>query len=110
MDTHLYILLTLYIVAGFSCQYLAGKFFPGIQTDILLSTRSVCLCDDDNDLEMALACQHAYIPDVSSTSMSEMISKHSDHFTKTCSDGQEGTVASSEMALSLVLDRLTATT
>jgi hypothetical protein len=29
----------------------------------------VCLCDDDNDLEMALACRRAYLPSVSSDSI-----------------------------------------
>jgi hypothetical protein len=74
---------------------------------MLLSTHTVCLCDDDNDLEMALACQHAYIPEVSSTSMAEVISAHPDHFTQTCGvgEGHEG-AAATETALSLVLDRL----
>jgi hypothetical protein len=86
---------------------LAEKFCPEIDKRKLLSTHAVCLCDDDNDLEMAMACEHAYVPEVSSSSMVEVIRSHPDHFTQTCGDGegQQGTVAS-ETALSLVLGRL----
>lgn len=38
---------------------------------LLLSQRSICLCDDDNDLEMALACWKAYLPSVTSVSMAQ---------------------------------------
>ena len=48
-----------------------------------LSNHAVCMCDDDNDLEMALACQHAYLPDIASESMRETIAKFPDHFTTT---------------------------
>lgn len=54
-----------------------------------------------------MACEHAYVPEVSSSSMVEVIRSHPDHFTQTCGDGEghQGTVAS-ETALSLVLGRL----
>jgi hypothetical protein len=86
---------------------LAEKFCPEIDKGKLLSTHAVCLCDDDNDLEMAMACEHAYVPEVSSSSMLEVIRLHPDHFTQTCGEGEghQGTVAS-ETALSLVLGRL----
>lgn len=48
-----------------------------------VAKHAVCMCDDDNDLEMALACQHAYLPDIASDSMSETIAKFPDHFTTT---------------------------
>jgi len=50
-----------------------------------LSNHAVCLCDDDNDLEMALACGHAYLPDVSSESMRQTVESFPDHFTMTFS-------------------------
>ncbi|KAL7439221.1 hypothetical protein ACHAXH_004366 [Discostella pseudostelligera] len=35
----------------------------------ILKTHAYCLCDDDNDIEMALACRAAYLPSVTSESM-----------------------------------------
>ena len=66
------------------------------------------MCDDDNDLEMALACQHAFIPGVSSDSMAGVIANHPDHFSKTGEghhDNVEGTIAT-EKALALILERI----
>ena len=75
----------------------------------MLSKHAVCACDDDNDLEMALACHHAYIPGVSSTSMAVIIQNNPGHFTQTgghgASDMSEGTAAT-EKALSLLLERI----
>lgn len=92
-----------------SCLYVASKFFPeskGGPTK-LLKHHSVCLCDDDNDLEMAIACGHAYIPEISSSSMKDIIDRHPDHFTQTGGEGTElsGTAAA-EAALLLVLEHL----
>ena len=90
-----------------SCLYLASKFFPercggynnrhnnseeddvtatttvptAAALELFLSKHSICLCDDDNDLEMALACQHAYLPDISSQSMMDITQKYPKHFT-----------------------------
>jgi hypothetical protein len=69
----------------------------------------VCLCDDDNDLEMARACRHAYVPEVSSASMEAIIERHPEHFTVT--RGMVGGVDvsstdSTEAALSMVLELL----
>ena len=99
-----------------SCQYLAEKFCPPdivrsktstTSDKSLLGTHTVCICDDDNDLEMALACQHAYIPDISSDSMAKTIAANPNHFTITFDHDSnvEGPKAS-EMALSLVLSRI----
>ena len=76
------------------------------------------MCDDDNDLEMALGCQHAYLPDIASDSMRETIAKFPDHFTTTfrnekSSDKYEEDVNSdivqetdaSDLALSLIWAR-----
>jgi len=54
-----------------------------------LSKKAVCLCDDDNDLEMALACHHAYLPSVASESMEETINEFPDHFSKTFRDNND---------------------
>ena len=94
-------------------MYLASKFFPnecqptvqeiGDEDDVptdeananssagedFLSNHAVCMCDDDNDLEMALACQHAYLPDVASQSMIDTIEEFPDHFTKTFRENEE---------------------
>ena len=98
---------------SWSCQYVASKLLMNEGTDTtvspadLLSNHCVCLCDDDNDLEMALACNHAYIPAVSSTSMEEVISSNPMHFSQTGGNNHNDfpTVAT-EKALALVLQRL----
>ena len=41
-----------------------------------LSENCVFLCDDDNDIEMALSCRFAFLPDVSSESMHKLIGKN----------------------------------
>jgi hypothetical protein len=77
-------------------------------SDDLLSNHCVCVCDDDNDLEMALACHHAYIPAISSTSMEEVIASNPVHFSQTGGKnhgGLEATVAT-EKALAMVLQRI----
>jgi hypothetical protein len=88
-----------------SCQYLAEELGqPG--TDMSLS--AICLCDDDNDIAMALACSHAYIPALSSKSMEETIQQYPNKFTKTFEPGLEPTSAT-ESALQLIYERVTKT-
>jgi hypothetical protein len=65
------------------------------------------MCDDDNDLEMALACLHAYVPSISSTSLAATIQSSPGKFTATCKDAVQGTHAT-EMALDLILERIAA--
>jgi hypothetical protein len=93
-----------------SCLYLAAKFFPCDDTkeaEHLLKDHAVCLCDDDNDLEMALTCGHAYIPEVSSSSMKQIMDIYPEHFTQTGGEGVElNGPDSSEAALLLVLKKL----
>jgi hypothetical protein len=91
-----------------SCIYLAAKFYPEHKnTDKLLSTHALCLCDDDNDLEMAIACRHAYIPEVSSSSMAKVIEANQGHFTQTgWSAGKDAGTAASEAALALILEKV----
>lgn len=93
----------------FSCQYLAEKFYPDEEKSVLLSEKALCICDDDNDIEMAMACKHAFIPSISSKSMADLIRQHPNHFTVTLEDSEsegDGTKAS-ETALDLILDRIT---
>lgn len=73
-----------------------GSADVSFSADDFLSKHAVCMCDDDNDLEMALACQHAYLPDIASESMRETIEKFPDHFTITFSDTTMATTASEE--------------
>ena len=72
-----------------------------------LSQHAVCVCDDDNDLEMALACKHAFVPGISSESMAQVLMTNSDQITVTggIGDLDEGTGAT-ERALDQVLKSL----
>ena len=83
-----------------SCAYLAQRF---TKSNNALSKHAICLCDNDNDLEMALACQHAFVPGMSSKSMADVIRVHPDQLTLT--DDLEGTHAT-EKALELTLERI----
>jgi len=124
-----------------SCLYLASEFFAdeidndftfvdaekdtdddntdtiSTPTEDFLSNHAVCMCDDDNDLEMALACQHAYLPDIASESMRQTVAEFPTHFS-TCFREKEGdddgAVAvvgtdASDVALSIIWERLSAT-
>ena len=88
-----------------SCQYLAEKYCPNADDETVLRNHAVCLCDDDNDVEMAIACRHAYIPAITSDNMATTIAKDPDHFSLTDRAKTHGT-ASSEAALSLILAKL----
>lgn len=41
-----------------------------------LEDNSIFLCDDDNDLELAMSCRLAFVPFATSKGMSDLISKH----------------------------------
>lgn len=94
---------------NYSCEYLASKFLDASASPSdLLSRHCVCFCDDDNDLEMASACQHAYLPGISSESMARVVTSNPDHYSQTGGshhEGIEGTKAT-EKALLLALDRM----
>jgi 3-deoxy-D-manno-octulosonate 8-phosphate phosphatase KdsC-like HAD superfamily phosphatase len=88
---------------------LAAKFFPDKKggADKMMKEHTVCLCDDDNDLEMAMTCGHAYIPEVSSASMKEIVDRYPDHFSQTGGEGTElSGPESTEVALKLILQKL----
>jgi hypothetical protein len=104
----------------YSCLYLAQKFVhpndyttsPIVSNLILsplqiLARHCVCLCDDDNDIDMALACRHAYLPALSSQSMETLVQTRPDHFTPTfSSDGTVSHTKATEAALQLVLNAI----
>jgi len=61
------------------CDYILRNFFPGGRDNdefISLKSHACCLCDDDNDVEMALACRNAYLPSVTSESMRKLASEN----------------------------------
>jgi len=98
-----------FVIFFFSCDYLARKFCNS-DSDDALSKHAICLCDDDNDLEMALACQHAFVPGISSDSMARVIEEHPNQITSTGGPGQDlhGTKAT-EKALELALESVRST-
>lgn len=66
------------LFTAISCIYLCNVF--GGES---LSESSICLCDDDNDIEMALACSHAFLPAITSSSMRAAVDTNLSHFTIT---------------------------
>jgi len=80
-----------------SCSYIANLL--GID----MTTESVCICDDDNDIEMALACAQAYIPRLGSASMGDVVQRNPTKFIATFQEGVEATAATEE-ALRLIYD------
>jgi hypothetical protein len=84
-----------------SCQYVMTQLCAEGST---LQKNAVCLCDDDNDLEMALACHHAFLPGISSQSMRRVIDQNPNHMTVTGGmDDLEGGTKASELALNAIL-------
>ena len=92
-----------------ACHYLATKFTANGGDD-LLSKAAVCICDDDNDTEMALACRHAFIPGITSESMQQTIDDNPGKFTVT-EDATRNIVetTATEEALTKVLAMISST-
>jgi hypothetical protein len=67
---------------------------------------SVCICDDDNDMEMALACRHAYIPAMASESVAETIMGHPGRFTQTFRPGKVEMTRATDAALESILEQV----
>eukprot|EP00540_Astrosyne_radiata_P017927 CAMPEP_0116841744 /NCGR_PEP_ID=MMETSP0418-20121206/11117_1 /TAXON_ID=1158023 /ORGANISM="Astrosyne radiata, Strain 13vi08-1A" /LENGTH=346 /DNA_ID=CAMNT_0004472249 /DNA_START=182 /DNA_END=1222 /DNA_ORIENTATION=+ len=83
------------------CDYVAAKFLG--TTEAAALGHALCLCDDDNDLEMALACRHAYVPSVTSDSMRDTAKKNPKRITVTSGPGGVFTgPKATERALNLV--------
>lgn len=103
-----YLLLRIVI----SCAYLARHFQDkriSINDEELLE-RCLCLCDDDNDLEMAYACGKVYLPALTSQSMRDAV-KHNRHrfvVTEIIVENVTGTKAT-EVALAQVLQEISNT-
>lgn len=86
------------------CAYLLRKFLGNHDDEtISLKSHALCLCDDDNDVEMALACRKAYLPSITSESMKKLASENRDMVVTENVD--EGTVESlaTEAALEMIL-------
>jgi hypothetical protein len=86
----------------YSCEYIAQSL-----GEYKLAENCVCLCDDDNDMEMADACEHAYLPTISSSTMLERVTKSANHEHYTCTETEVvRETAATEAALDIVLQRL----
>jgi hydroxymethylpyrimidine pyrophosphatase-like HAD family hydrolase len=81
------------------CRYIADKL------GINISTESACICDDDNDVEMALACSHSYVPLLTSESMRKTMEENPTKFTSTWQDGRTA-IEATEAALQLIEDQV----
>merc|ERR1712244_42699 len=64
------------------CAYIAKHFLSlgskeekvvSISTSENILEKCICLCDDDNDLEMAVACGKVFLPSVTSRSMKQAV-------------------------------------
>lgn len=64
----------------------------------------MCICDDDNDVDMALACSQAHVPAKTSNSMAETMRNNPTKFTQTCEQGITSTAAT-EAALDLIVEK-----
>ena len=82
---------------SFSCQYVASNFSHS------LSKESVCICDDDNDIEMAKACSHSFIPSLTSRTMVDTLIRFGSNFTQTFGDDVSFTAAT-EVALNKIYE------
>jgi len=51
-----------------------NKELAGAEEETLLES-CICLCDDDNDLEMASACGKVFLPTVTSVSMQNAVKR-----------------------------------
>lgn len=73
----------------------------------ILKTNAYCLCDDDNDIEMALACRAAYLPSVTSETIRALASSEKNSFI-VAKDERNGIVESlaTEAALHALLEEL----
>ena len=84
-----------------SCQYVSRKL---CNDEMVLGENAVCMCDDDNDLEMALACRYAFAPGISSESMAQVVKNNGNNIIATGGvDGLEEGTSATERALDAVL-------
>ncbi|KAL3770200.1 hypothetical protein ACHAWU_009140 [Discostella pseudostelligera] len=100
-------------------EYLARKFLRhdgknneddgggGGGGNSVLRSHAYCLCDDDNDIEMALACRAAYLPSLTSESM-RILASSDDNSLIVAEDEANGIVESvaTEAALRALIKEL----
>jgi hydroxymethylpyrimidine pyrophosphatase-like HAD family hydrolase len=88
------------------CDYLIRKFIKtcsnGEDESITLKSHAYCLCDDDNDVEMALACRTAYLPSVTSESMRRLASESKNVIVTETEERKES--LATEAALEMILN------
>lgn len=80
------------------CRYIARKL--GVD----MAAEAVCVCDDDNDIEMALGCAHAFVPALTSAAVAEAVERHPTRFTQTYRRGEVESTAATEAALRAIRD------
>ena len=85
-----------------SCQYLAIKWH------VNMGEESVCICDDDNDMEMAVACSHAFLPALTSASVEEFVQDNPSKFTLTFEKGIVDSTRATDAALGLIAENVDA--
>lgn len=80
------------------------------QRTVSLKTHAYCMCDDDNDAEMAMACRAAYLPSVTSESMRALATNLDDydHSLIVVEDVSRGIVEciATEAALEAIIERV----
>jgi hydroxymethylpyrimidine pyrophosphatase-like HAD family hydrolase len=77
----------------------AAKYLMGIfKVD---STRSVFMCDDDNDVELALYVSKAFLPSITSESMRTVVGSQRSHFFVANKEGIFGTEQSLDEIISM---------
>ena len=91
-------------------EYLVGKILGAGRDDAeaSLEANGYCMCDDDNDVELALACREAYLPSLTSDSMKDLVGsgKWSLFLTEDVENGIVETRAT-EVALERIILRIT---
>ena len=87
----------LFLFVKHSCSYLSEKYGVNMRTE------SVCLVDDDNDMELAVACLHAFIPGMASISVVENMMKYPKQFTQTFVPGRIEMTKATDAALENIL-------
>ena len=91
-------------------EYLVQRMLSTGREDaeVSLETNGFCMCDDDNDIELALACRSAYLPSLTSDSMKDLVGsgKWSLFLTEDVENGIIETRAT-EVALARLISRIT---
>jgi hypothetical protein len=96
----------IYMAYDCRCQYLIQEKFQGVGT---LSDNCIFLCDDDNDIELAISCCFAFLPTISSDSMKTIAQSNSERII-TVDDTKEfgnlgGTTQATDALLQNIIER-----